>query len=268
MNKYINRRSSVYTSSVFTYTQKQTVVLLTGNSPRKYMPQYAKPLTLNKGVDNRIQFQLLNQEQKPVDITDKVLTFRLLNAEGTKILLDKALRLTLPLKGIAVLELNAADIEDIPAQRAHYSLEIPEGEFDFPIFVDQDAGARGDMYIVDSVLPSFVASQVITIPQSQSFPNSVSSGSESYGLTEYTYYSSVINTQDNPILTIQAKFNEFEGNVVIEGSTEVDSDWYEITTETYANTSDTFGYTIKGYHPFVRMSFVSDSGEVEKILAR
>lgn len=232
------------------------------------MPQYAKPLTLNKGVDNRIQFQLLNQEQKPVDITDKVITFRLLNADGTKILLNTALRLVLPLKGIAVLELNAADIENIDPQRAHYSLEIPEGDFDFPIFVDQDAGARGDMMIVDSVLPSFVPSSEVTIPQSQNFPNLVASNSASYGLTEYTYHSSVINTEDNPILTLQTKFSKFEGNVIVEGSTQPDSSWYEIVSNTYANTSATFGYTIKGYHPFVRMTFVSDSGEVEKILVR
>lgn len=232
------------------------------------MPQYAKPLTLNKGVDNRIQFQLLNQEQKPVDITDKEITFRLLNSDGDKLLLQTALRNTLSLKGIAVLELNASDIEDISAQRAHYSLEIPEEDFDFPVFVDQDAGARGDMMILDSVLPSFVSSDEVTIPQMQDFPNNVSSGEASYGLTEYTYHSSTINTEDNPILTLQTKFNEFEGNVIIEGSTQPDVNWYEITSSTYANTSDTFGYTIKGYHPFVRMTFVSESGEVEKILAR
>ena len=33
------------------------------------MPQYSKPLTLHRGVDNQIQFQFLNQEQKKVDIT-------------------------------------------------------------------------------------------------------------------------------------------------------------------------------------------------------
>lgn len=232
------------------------------------MPQYAKPLTLNKGVDNRIQFQLLNQEQKPVNITDKVITFRLLNADGTKLLLNTALRHTLPLKGITVLELNAADIENISAQRAHYSLEIPEGDFDFPIFVDQDAGARGDMIIVDSVLPSFVPSSEVTIPQSQNFPNVVASNSASYGLTEYTYYSSVINTQNNPILTLQAQFKDYEGEVIIEGSTEPDTYWYEIESNTYESVSDTFGYTIKGFHPFVRVTFVSESGEVDYILAR
>ncbi len=258
----------MYSSSVFTYIQKQVVVLLTGNSPRKYMPQYAKTLTLNKGIDNRIQFQLLNQEQKSVDITDKIISFRLISGDGKKILLKKALKNTLALKGIAVLELNAADIEEIPTQKAHYSLEIPEGEFDFPVFVDQNAGARGDIRIVDSVLPSFVPSSEVTIPDSQAFPNSVSETSETFGLTEYTYHSSVVNTQSNPILTLQAQFSDYEGEVIIEGSTEPDAYWYEIESNTYESVSDTFGYTIKGFHPFVRMTFVSESGEVDYILAR
>ena len=61
----------MYSTQVFVYTQRQIVVLLSGYSPRSYMPQYAKPLTLHKGVDNQIQFQFLNQQQKPVDITGK-----------------------------------------------------------------------------------------------------------------------------------------------------------------------------------------------------
>jgi hypothetical protein len=78
----------------------------------------------------------------------------------------------------------------------------------------------------------------------------------------------VINTQDNPILTIQAQYNEYEGNIVIQGSTLVDSDWYTITTAEYSNISETKGYTITGFHPFVRLQFNSDQGEVDNILAR
>ena len=103
------------------------------------MPVYAKPLTLNKGVDNKIQFQFLNQEQKPVDITGKSITCRVLNYNGTEVLLRKALDLDFALTGIASLNLNAADIEDIDAQKAYYSLEIPVGEFDYPVFVDSNA---------------------------------------------------------------------------------------------------------------------------------
>ena len=81
----------MYTTSVYVYTQRQIVVLLSGNSPRKYMPVYAKPLTLHKGVDNKIQFQFLNQEQKPVDITGKSITCRILKYDGRPFLFEELL---------------------------------------------------------------------------------------------------------------------------------------------------------------------------------
>ena len=234
------------------------------------MPVYAKTLMLHKGVDNQIQFQFLNQEQKPVDITGKNITCRIINYDGTEVLLNKALTLQLPATGIAALMLEAVDLENIDAQRCHYSLEIPVGDFDYPVFVDPAAGARGDINIVDSVLPSFVPSQVVTIPTGQPFPNLDSNNSIENALPNAnTYYTSIINTENNPVLTIQAHYYQFNGDVVVEGTTnQQGTDWYPITTVAYSNVTDTKGYTIKGYHPFVRMQFTSNTGAVSNILAR
>jgi hypothetical protein len=227
------------------------------------MPVYAKPLTLHKGVDNQLQFQFLNQEQKPVDITGKSITCRILNYEGNQVLLQKALTLQLPATGICALILNAADLENIDAQKCYYSLEIPVGDFDYPVFVDQNAGARGVMNIVNSVLPNFVPSYEITIPTGQQFPNSSNSSNT------VTYYTSVLNTSDNPILTIQTEYLEYYGNTVIQGSTVGNADWYDIvTTDEVANNTQTVGYTIQGFHPYIRMAFTSNSGAVANILTR
>lgn len=259
----------MYSTPVFIYTQRQIVVLLFGNSARRYMPVYAKPLTLHKGVDNQIQFQFLNQEQKPVDITGKEITCRIISYDGKEVLLRKALTPTYALNGLAVLTLNAADIEDIPAQKAHYSLEIPVGEFGFPVYVDQNAGARGDMNIVNSVLPAFIPSANISIPTGQPFPNLDPNNSPGNALPNAnTYYSSVISTEDNPILTLQTSFDQYNGTVTVEGSTVSDADWYPITTVAYSNNSTTQGYVVQGYHPYVRMSFTSNAGAVTNILAR
>lgn len=259
-----------YSTAVFYYTQRQIVVLLSGNSPRAFMPVYAKQLNLHKGVDNKLQFQFLNQEQKPVDITGKVITCRILNYEGNEILIQKSLTLELPLTGIACLYLNAADLEDIDAQKCYYTLEIPVGEFNFPVFVDPASGARGDINILNSVLPSFVPSQIVTIPTGQPFPNLDSNNSIANALPNAnTYYSSVINTQDNPVLTIQANYHEYNGDVSIEGTFNSQlTDWYPITSTEYSNITGTDGYTIKGFHPFVRMVFTSNTGAVTNILAR
>ena len=255
----------MYSTQVFVYTQRQIVVLLSGYSPRSYMPQYAKPLTLHKGVDNQIQFQFLNQQQKPVDITGKSIVCRIINNTGGEVLLQKALTLQLPATGIAALFLNSADLASIDAQKCYYSLEIPVGEFDYPVFVDSNAGARGDMNIVNSILPSFIPSMPVSIPTGQDFPNLHPDGN---GESNITYYTSVVDTNDSPILTLQAQYSEYYGNIVIEGSTIVDGDWYPILTDTYSNVSDTKGYVVQGYHPYVRMQFESNNGAVTNILTR
>ena len=261
----------MYSTSVFYFIQRQIVVLLSGLSPRKYMPVYAKPLTLHKGVDNQIQFQFLNQEQKPVDITGKNIICRVLNNAGNATLLKKALTLQLPATGIAALIVNAAEIEDIVPQKGFYSLEIPVGEFDYPVFVDQNAGARGDMNIVNSVLPSFVPSESVSIPTGQPFPNLDNSNNINNVLPNANvYYSSIINTNDNPVLSMQLQLTEYNGYVGIEGTcNQQGTEWYPIiTSEEYANNSNTIGFTINGYHPYVRMVFTSNTGAVTNILAR
>ena len=259
-----------YSTAVFYYTQRQIVVLLSGNSPRAFMPVYAKTMTLHKGVDNRLQFQFLNQEQKPVDITGKEITCRIINYDGTEVLIKKALTLQLPVTGICYLQLNAAEIEDIPAQMCHYSLEIPEGQFDYPVFVDPAAGARGQINVVNSVLPSFVPSEVVTIPTGQPFPNlDINNSIDNTLPNANTYYSSVINTNDNPVLTIQAHLYEYNGEVLIEGTFSSSlTDWYPITTSEYLETTETVGFTVHGFHPFIRMCFTSNTGVVSNILAR
>jgi hypothetical protein len=229
------------------------------------MPVYAKTLTLHKGVDNQIQFQFLNQDQKPVDITGTSITCRILNYQGNEILITKALDLVLPLTGIAALNLGSSDLTDIVAQRCYYTLEIPVGDFDFPVFVDSNAGARGDINIVNSILPDFIQSYPVTIPSGQPFPNLTNATSNTQ-----TYYSSTIQTNDDPVTTFQVQYLGYDGNVAIMGSTIVDQDWYTIdTVETnLANLTDTRGYVIKGFHPFVCIQFVSDAGAIGNIYTR
>lgn len=239
----------MYSTQVYFYTPRQIVVLYDGTSTRRYQTVYAKNLTLHKGVDNKLQFQFINQEEKPVDITDKEITFRFISYDGTTVLVKKALSLLLPLTGIAQLELNSADIEDIDPQNGFYSLEIPVGSFDYPVFVDASSGARGKMNIVDSILPSFVPSMEIN-------PNATGNST--------TFYSSQINTNANPIISLQTEYSNFAGNVTFQGST-TGTDWYTIETfgVDLANAiTTTYGNTFTGFHPYMRIQFDKTNGNI------
>jgi len=253
-----------YSTQVFVYTPREIVVTLSGNSGKFWMPQYSKPLTLNRGVDNRLSFKFLNQEEKPIDLTGLTITCRVISYDGTTVLLNKALDLDYALTGIASLNTAPADLFSIDPQRCYYSLEIPINSGNYAVYMDQNMGARGIMNIVDSVLPSFVPSSCVTIPTSQMFPNSPNSS----GNTTYCYYSSVIETGGGSISTLQTEYDEYYGNVTIEGSVQPDANWYPILNNTYDDLSDTIGYTVEGFHPFIRVAFESNAGSVTNILSR
>jgi len=237
----------VYSTSVYNYTPKYQVVLFEGDSPRRYQIVYAKNLTLNKGVDNKIQFQFLNQEQKSIDLTGKQITFRFINSEGTSVDIQKTVNVTLPLKGLANLTITQAELMEIDAQIGSFSLDIVDGNLTLPIFTNSEADARGVCQIMDGILPKHVPSTRVTIPSHGEVSNSGT-----------TYYSSVLGLNGSSKITIQTSLSNYSGNINILGSTTVDADWYTIESlgNFTANTS-TFGTTINGFHPYIQLQFTS-----------
>ncbi len=63
----------MYSTTVYLYQQITRVLLIDtsgGYFTARYDPVYAKQLTVNKGVDNVLLFEFINQEQKPVNIKE------------------------------------------------------------------------------------------------------------------------------------------------------------------------------------------------------
>ena len=232
---------------VYLYNQRQYVVLLerTASPTRRYETVYAKDLILNRGVDNLLEFALINQEQKPVDISNKTITARILSYDGKTLLIQKSCEPIFPLTGITSLRISAAELEHIDDQLCYYSLEIPVQQFDYPVFVDSSGGARGVIRIVDSVLPSFVASREITIP---SHPKPSPTESK-------TYYSSVFYTNVGNFYTLQIATDRFTGSTQIQGSTLIDfSTYYNIDSESsFTDHTGSRVYNVNGFHPYLRV---------------
>jgi hypothetical protein len=221
---------------------------------------YAKTLKLHKGVDNKLQFQIINQDQKPIDITGKELSFRIISDDGTKLLFSKMLNTVVALNGIVQLETIATDLVDITTQYCHYSIEMSDGTFDLPVFTDHNSGARGKLQIVDSVMPNFTPSNLINIPNHQ-LPTRTGPA--------VTYYSSIFSAREGFNVTAQMYFDNFSGTVQVQGSTVIDVDWYDIgDITTYTGQSDCDSFNISGFHPYMRFKFVSTGGEATQIYTR
>lgn len=251
----------MYSTSVKIYTPRQTVVLYSGSSPRRYQTVYSRNLKIHKGIDNQLQFQFINQDQKPVNITGKTLSCRILNKDNTVILLQKALTPVYPLTGIAVLNLTMSESLKLDTTLCNYSITIPDGEFDYPVYTDDNSGGNGIIDVTEEVMPRYVRSGRMDMNTEHSTPSPSN---------QVTYYTYGYQPSDNPDHTVQVTFDEFEGTFNLQGSVSgLDGEWYDITDpEEYSGYTSTDYFTYTGFHKFVRCSFTSTGGTAGNVLIR
>lgn len=256
----------MYSTLVYLYTQKHEVLLpeITESTfNMRWRPVYSKNLKLNKGVDNVFLFQIYNQDQKPVDITSRQILFRIMNREHSRTLLTILAEPVLQTRGRVIARVSAEQTYNLPVQLAGYSLVAEAGEDwstiqdddDLPIFVDDNAGARGVIDIVDSVHPRHIPSALVTLPSL--WP---SSGS---------LYSSTVDKTIDGIITFQLSLEAFTGTVGIEATMGHSSQWYDVGTAAFfSDYTGSSALHATGAYSALRIKVESESGNLTKILAR
>ena len=265
----------MYSTTAYLYQQKTRVIMLDTSGAYftlRYEPVYAKKLTINKGVDNVLLFEFINQDEKPVNITGSTLTFRLVSQNGDELLLEKSMSIINATYGRATVTIPSADLTDILAQPAGYSISRASGNLTEAVFTDAQAGARAPIDIVDSVYPEFVPSAPLTIPTTDITSQASLGGSSSTSYPDWArqagapmntyspyqpteFYSSFIEPT-GPITTIQLDLVGYTGTIKAQAAENYQSIWYNITDSTeYLNKTGTIHINVIGWHPIIRLCF-------------
>ena len=265
----------MYSTTVYLYQQITKVLLVDTNGgyfTARYDPVYAKSLTINKGVDNVLLFEFINQDQKPVNITGSTFRFRLINQAGDTLLTEKDMTVLNAATGRVKVVLATEDIINIQAQPASYSIQRNQGNYEQAVFVDDNAGARGDANIVDSVLPQFEDSDNLTIPTiygPNSWPANPPSGWPDWAQTpqpqNYTqqteFYSSEIPTNGASLTTIKMDLTHYTGTIKVQAAEDYQAPWYDVTSSVqYLNATDTVYVNVQGFHPLLRVALNQSQG--------
>jgi hypothetical protein len=245
------------TTKIYLYHQRHRVILLDTSGAyfdRRYRQVYTRDLIAHRGTDNQILIQFLNQDQKRVDVTGKEFTCRLISHNGHDLVLEKLLETVNEGEGQMKLVLTEQELDVIAPGEVGFSIEqTADGALYEPVYVDDNSGGRGYIQIVDSIMPAFTASEILTIPD--------------HGVNT-TYYSSILNTDDTDLITFQFDLNQFTGSVIVEGASDVDGLWYTIQTENIATLSDLHTFNVEGYHPYIRFNITETAGIVDQIQYR
>jgi len=268
----------MYSTQAYVYQQITQVLLIdTGAGETftyRYDPVYAKRLTINKGVDNVLLFEFINQQEKPVNITGSTFVFRVLNTESDEILIQENMVILNAATGRAKVTLSSEQLLEVLAQPASYSISRASGNLTEAVFVDAQAGARAPLDIVDSVLPQHVPSAPLTIPTTKisaqlsyeggawsQYPISPLTGQPSGGnyifntVANTEYFSSFIEPT-SAVTTVQMDLVGYTGTIKAQAAENYQSIWYNVTpSTTYLNETRTIYMNIVGWFPLLRLCF-------------
>lgn len=265
----------MYSTTLYLYQQITKVLLVDtsgGYFTARYDPVYAKSLTINKGVDNVLLFEFINQEEKPVNITGSSFVFRLMSQSGTDLLLEKPMDILNAALGRVKVVLDSADTIDIVPQPGSYSIQRTAGSYVQAAYVDANSQARADCNIVDSVLPAFVPSAELTIPTIYGKAPQMQPGPTNWpdwaltpppvNTTQLTeFFSSFIPTNGQRLTTIKMDLDVFTGTIKVQAAENYESVWYDVTASTtYLAHTGTIYINVEGYYPLLRVAFNNSKG--------
>ena len=272
----------MYSTTAYLYQQIQKVLLIDTSGAyftARYDPVYAKKLTINKGVDNVLLFEFINQDQKPVNITGSEFVFRLIDQSGTDLIAAKDMEILSATIGRVKVVLNPEDTDSILAQPCSYSISRKSGNYNQAVFTSTDAIGRGQVDVIDSVFPEFVPSQDVTIPDIygpdlypqvnwQNVGQNVALNTQYLPVVLPIRYSSQVNTEGRDFHTFRLKLSHYTGNVIAQAAETYQGAWIDVTdVYSYYNESETQVINVPGVFPLMRLSFNSWGGNPNSLKA-
>jgi len=285
----------MYSTQAYLYQQNTRIIINEVGADfdtKRSRIVYAKPFRVSRGVDNNLLLEFQNQEQRPFDLTGSTLIFRAISRDGKQLLIEKPATILNAKSGRARVTITAADLDNVEAQDASWSVTRESGVLTEPTYMDEQAGSRGELEIRDAVFPDYVHTSEITMPSQSEFIGN--ERQSTYGLNSppsdpQVQYSSWIRGKEIDQSTFQIKLKNYTGNLEVQGASNSDDIWFgkigypwfevdfslandnnntKIPELELEDSSEIIAINITGYYPWLRIYGRVSGGSIENILYR
>jgi hypothetical protein len=267
-------------NSVYLYPNKIDVFTnaLASWQLERYRRVYNRNLKVYRSVDNRIDLQVRNSDQKAADITGSILVFNIITREDKDLILSKDCTTQSLTGGKVYVTLTKEELNSLESGFYNYSItqEVRETinatEYRVtsktPMFQDAQYGAIGVLEVSGDILGE--ATDTLVVDKFSYIDPATT------GFTDPKYYtSSLINTVGNTqvpqsLHTFQIYSTNYTGTVKIQGSLSeggAPKVWTDIETLTLTAATQTYK-NVTGKYNFFRIRHYPTTGTVDKILYR
>ena len=236
----------------------------------EYRPVYSRTVSIYKGIDNALEFKLVNADQKPIDITSYTPKFQAYDEDGNLVIAHDGVSLqdsTRATQGLFKVTVEENDLLNIPSQFLKYNIYLQDG--------------NGDTVLTYS--KSHFENEGIIHVKSDAFP----SPRDSYQVVSYSetgvgtniWTSEAIDAQpgingNEALHTVALYTNGFAGTVTIQATLDnqvvFDTDWADITNVVLTGSeTEPTAINFNGVFKFIRIHVDSEpASTITKTLIR
>jgi len=136
----------------YLYSNRMDIYTNLGSwTKERFRKVYQRTMKIYKGVDNRLDFQVRNNDNKPKDITDLTsVTFNIVAVDTKGIQLQKAVTIETPAQGKMFVLLTEEEIQDLERGYYHFSMFYIDSDGNrFPLYGDSQYDALGQLHVID-----------------------------------------------------------------------------------------------------------------------
>jgi hypothetical protein len=259
--------------SVYLYPNRITAYTnsLADWKTERYRRVYNRNIKVYRGVNNRIDLQVKNSDQKPKSVTASAIVFTLIERDQQKKVLEKDCGTVSKLNGRFFVELSETDLDDI--EPGFYQFTLRE-EFRNTINDLEYAVTDTRLLYTDSQYNVLSTIEVLSSIQGEprdSIEISAFNRIIDFQLSKTRFTSALIDANPRTSApqkthTIQVYPTNYSGVVTIEGSLDEGAspkNWADIESRIVHDEDQCFYFNIKGKYNWLRLRHDAETGDVD-----
>ena len=252
-------------------SNKSTIVANEAGFVTEYRPVYSRQLQVYKGIDNVLEFKLLNADQKPIDLAGYTTKFRAFDENNSLIVEHDGVQVTsdgsTPIKGLFKVTISENDLLNVKEQFLNYNIYLKDSNDDSIItYSDSHFGNDGVIKVNASANPApretYNVSTFVEVTEDTS-----------YWISESLDAQPGINGNE-ALHTAVVYTNNFIGDVVVQATLDNQvtgtTKWADISTMTFAGSeTQPTPINFNGVFSHLRFKTTADpANKITKILVR
>tara|TARA_B100000424_G_scaffold114850_1_gene86606 strand:+ start:5027 stop:5827 length:801 start_codon:yes stop_codon:yes gene_type:complete len=252
-----------------------TIIANDAGFATEYSKVYTRQLKVYRGIDNKLQFRLLNADQKPLNVTTYTPKFVAFDENGRQVIQhDGVLNQTddsSATRGMFTVTITENDLLNITRQYLRYNVYLIDNNSNKTItYSDDNFDNDGTIFVDDYAFPGPTATFNVT---------SFTKDTGKPGVDDDVWYSESISAEpaingNEALHTAAIYTNNYIGIITVQGTLENQitstTNWANISTLILGGTeTEPVPVNFNGIFSFIRFKSSSDpSNKITKILVR